>query len=300
MADDLILYFRELNTGDIPRIKEMCRNIWDGDDYLPQVIEQWLVDDESHNYGAFLDSQTNKLIGSGRIKWLSNILGWIEGGRVAQPYQNQGLGFRISKYAVEYAKEHGAKSVQYDTWTENRGSCALAKAHGFIQKDYVDVMYTKTEELHIPELTMNFGAVRSVEANEMFHFLNSVENGPKKEINMGWNFLPFELSHLQKNDKKYEWRCNRDAGIQIRRMKSNNSTGSSPKYEVWLILYGSPEAAREILIFELTQLKHELVNSLISVEIFFPPFLRSAVGGMGFHWVEFPHPSGIVLYEKKF
>ena len=36
------LYFRELTFEDIPEILEISKDIWEGDDYIPHVIENWM------------------------------------------------------------------------------------------------------------------------------------------------------------------------------------------------------------------------------------------------------------------
>ena len=49
------VYFRELTQDDIPDIKDISKNIWEGDDYVPYVIKEWLQDENCMNYGTFID-----------------------------------------------------------------------------------------------------------------------------------------------------------------------------------------------------------------------------------------------------
>ncbi|WP_371804980.1 GNAT family N-acetyltransferase [Candidatus Lokiarchaeum ossiferum] len=297
MKKALTLYYRELTREDIPAINEMCKKIWDGEDYMPNIIDLWLNDPKSNNFGAFLDPEKTELVGTGRIKWLSDSLVWIQGGRVAFEYQKQGIGFSVSKYALDYAETHGAKFAQYDTWTENHGSCKLAEAHGFYRKDYLDTMFAKKEELIFLPSSNKFGPSIPISATEAYEFLKTIENGPKDEINMGWSYVPFTLAQLNKNSSSYIWKRNTNSLIQIHRMISSSSSNESPQYEYWYIMYGDPEGARSLLIAEINEKQED--QSVKSAEIFFPPKLRSSMQNLGFHWVDFPHPSGIVLFEKK-
>ena len=62
------LYFRSLQKRDIPAIIDISKDIWEGDDYIPFVINDWLDDQESLNYGVFTDPSKRNLIGFGRVK----------------------------------------------------------------------------------------------------------------------------------------------------------------------------------------------------------------------------------------
>ncbi|MBD3214341.1 MAG: GNAT family N-acetyltransferase [Candidatus Lokiarchaeota archaeon] len=101
------IIFRELNLEDIPRIYEISSKIWDGDDYVPNIIEEWLEDKKCYNYAVInKDGIKNQLIAFGRIKILSSDLFWFEGGRVDPEYQKQGIGKKMMDFSLNYAKEH--------------------------------------------------------------------------------------------------------------------------------------------------------------------------------------------------
>ena len=76
------VYFRKLTKKDVPAILDISRDIWEGDDYIPNVIYDWLDDRESLNYGVFSELNFKNLIGFGRVKVYDYNLAWLEGGRV--------------------------------------------------------------------------------------------------------------------------------------------------------------------------------------------------------------------------
>ena len=76
------LFFRDLTEKDIPAILDISKDIWEGDDYIPDVIKKWLNEDDKLVYGAFLEIEMKELIGFGRVKMFSNGVAWLEGGRV--------------------------------------------------------------------------------------------------------------------------------------------------------------------------------------------------------------------------
>ncbi len=99
------VYFRELTYEDIPAIKEISKDIWEGDDYVPYVIQEWLQEKDCMNYGTFKDQNKTELIGFGRVKLYDKNIAWLEGGRIKVSYQSQGIGKKQLNYAIEYAKK---------------------------------------------------------------------------------------------------------------------------------------------------------------------------------------------------
>ena len=123
------LYFRDLVKEDIPAILDISKDIWEGDDYIPDVIERWLSEKDHLAYGTFLDKDMKELVGFGRVKMFSNGVAWLEGGRVKVSHQKKGIGREQLKYAIDYAIKVGARVAQYDTSSRNFGSISLAKFH---------------------------------------------------------------------------------------------------------------------------------------------------------------------------
>ena len=86
------IYFRELTSEDISAIKDISKDIWDGEDYVPHVIQEWFQEKNCMNYGTFKDENKTELIGFGRVKIYNKDIAWLEGGRIKVSYQGQGIG----------------------------------------------------------------------------------------------------------------------------------------------------------------------------------------------------------------
>ena len=95
------IYFRELIFDDIPAVRDICIDMWEGHDYVPYVIEDWLNDKDSSNFGAFLDEAKKKLVGFSRVKIYNKKLAWFEGGRVKKSFQKQGIGKALAQYLLQ-------------------------------------------------------------------------------------------------------------------------------------------------------------------------------------------------------
>jgi len=187
------LYFRDLNIEDIPAILDISKDIWEGDDYIPDVIERWLNEKDNLAYGAFLEEEMKELIGFGRVRMFYNGVAWLEGGRVKASHQKKGIGRDLMKYAIDYAIQAGAKVAQYDTSSRNFGSVSLAKFHGFKEKKRMEILEYDLSELKLKEY--DYSDIREISNEEAKEIYRKMDIGPGNELNIGWSYIP--LAYLE-------------------------------------------------------------------------------------------------------
>ncbi|MHA1747086.1 MAG: GNAT family N-acetyltransferase, partial [Promethearchaeota archaeon] len=240
------LFFRDLTEKDIPAILDISKDIWEGDDYIPDVIESWLKEDGNLAYGAFLKEEMRELIGLGRVKMFSNGVAWLEGGRVKITHQKKGIGRDLMKYAIDYAIQAGAKVAQYDTSSRNFGSKALARFHGFKEKKRMEVLECKINELKLSK--SDFSQIRKITNEEAKRIYKKMDIGPGDELNIGWSYIP--LSNLE--DKNSSWLTNSDAILQKIDIKSRVQPENPRENELWIIVYGDPLAACKLISYTLS------------------------------------------------
>ncbi|MFX1325240.1 MAG: GNAT family N-acetyltransferase [Promethearchaeota archaeon] len=285
------IFFRELTLDDIPAIKEISKDIWEGEDYVPQVIENWLKDERCMNYGSFTDEEKREMIGFGRVKLFDKDIAWLEGGRVKVDYQKMGVGREMIRYALDYAKKVNAKVAQYDTSSKNLGSIALAKYFGFIKKKSMNVLNAERKQINLPQSpVLKYKKVTVKDAKEIYKAINI---SPGDEISMGWSYK--SLKYISEEDGEW-YGVNFNAIVQVIKFKSARIQESPEEKHVWIIAYGRTDQA-----FRLIQviLKEELKNKdSKSFEIFCSPDMASLVETLGFSYYK-GEPFGVVLYEKK-
>ncbi len=286
------LFFRDLTEKDIPAILDISKDIWGGDDYIPDVIERWLNEKGNLAYGAFLDETKQELIGLGRVKMFPNGVAWLEGGRVRITHQKQGIGRILMKYAIDYAIQASAKVAQYDTSSRNFGSKSLAKFHGFEEKKRMEVLECKVNELKLKKY--KFSDIRKISNDEAKKVYPRMDIAPGDEINIGWSYIP--LSHLE--DKNSVWFTNSRAILQKRDMGSRDVPEKPSEREIWIIVYGTPEAALDLIAYTLSV---EIdINEIDLVELYCKAEVVEYVKELGFEdpsWED--EPVAVVLYEKK-
>ena len=286
------LYFRDLTKKDIPAILDISKDIWEGDDYIPDVIERWLNEKDNLAYGAFLEEEMKELIGLGRVKMFPNGVAWLEGGRVKITHQKQGIGRDLMKYAIDYAIQVGAKIAQYDTSSRNFGSKSLAKFHGFKEKKRMEVLECDVIKLKLKKY--KFSDILKISNEEAKKVYQRMDIGPGDEINIGWSYIP--LSSLE--DKNSVWLTNSQAILQKRDMGSRDLPEKPSEREIWIIVYGTPEAILDLIFYTLS---FEIdKNEIDLVELYCKAEVVKYVKELGFEdpsWEE--EPVAVVLYEKK-
>jgi RimJ/RimL family protein N-acetyltransferase len=284
------LFYRKITADDIPEIKEISKDIWEGEDYVPQVIENWLQDKNCLNYGTFIDDKREDLVGFGRVKFITKDIAWLEGGRVKTEYQKLGIGREMIKYALDYATQANAKIAQYDTSSKNLGSIALAKYFGFRRKKSMFVMSADREEIKkIKSHILDFKQISAEEAKKIYNNLNI---GSGNEICMGWSYKPINSI----SDEDGEWYViNSNAILQKVKFNSISFNEGPEDKDVWMIIYGEPEIAIELLKYEL---QNELKNKENKhFDIFCHPEMTKKLEEMGFSYHE-GEPFAVVLFEK--
>jgi len=286
------IYFRELKIEDIPAINYISNNIWEGDDYIPEVIEEWLQQKECMNYGAFKDKEKKILIGFGRVKIISKELAWLEGGRVKSSLQHQGIGKVMINYALEYAKQIHIKTAQYSTWSKNFDSVSLAKKFGFQKKMCMDYLESDIKTIKLIEKPSS--KVENISAKEALKIYGNIPNGPGEELCVGWSYIPLKLENLV--SKNWSWIRNSGAILQKIEFKRTHLQEVPKSNEIWMIVYGELTAARELIQFTV---QNELKKNDFEIfAVFCLSDIATIIKEIGFSYYD-EERSGVVLFEKK-
>ena len=252
------LYFRDLTVNDIPAILDISKDIWEGEDYIPDVIERWLNDEGNLAYGTFLDEDMKELIGFGRVKMFPNGVAWLEGGRVKVSHQKKGIGRIQLKYAIDYAIKVGARVAQYYTYSRNFGSLSLAKFHGFKEKKRTEVLESDINDIYLKKYDLS--KIRKISNEEAKEIYKKMDIGPGDELNIGWSYIP--LPNLE--DKNSLWVTNSNAILQKIDMMSRALPEKPQENEVWIVVYGDPAASSKLISYTV---EHELNKDEINIVV---------------------------------
>ncbi len=120
--------FRRAVPGDKGRILEICSTVWEGSDYMPNIIDKWLTDNEGEFTVMVEDGQ---VMGVGKMTLIGRSIGWLEGLRVAPEARSKGFAKQITRYYINKGYEMGLKQLQLSTYYDNHASIHVSASNGF-------------------------------------------------------------------------------------------------------------------------------------------------------------------------
>lgn len=137
-----MIEYRKLTHEDYDDILELCKDIWEGTDYLPEIFHKW-VDDNGLFLGA-VDTATNKVIGTDKYSLLHDGTGWLEGLRTHKDYRGRGIGKKLALKLFEKAlsdlENNTINKIAFSTHISSVESIGMMKQLNFkLEQEYIFV-----------------------------------------------------------------------------------------------------------------------------------------------------------------
>jgi ribosomal protein S18 acetylase RimI-like enzyme len=222
---------KRVTESDIGGILEISRYIWDGYDYLPSVIEEWLKDPGSCVYGVEADE---KLVAIANLRLVDGgRTGWMEGLRVHPDFRGKGYAHVLTRELMEKAKGLGVERLRYTTSTENEASLKLAEKYGFARTFEMSVFWRPN--LDAAPSKANGYLIRQTRPQEVYALLQaSPDLVSQKVLIFDWKALDCTLESLETLGKSHEFYASLAEG------------------EVDSLSYGSSRHRGEILLWVFT------------------------------------------------
>lgn len=115
-----------MRTADRARVLEITRDVWEGHDYLPEVLDSWLADPAASFQAAEVDGM---VAGVHRLRPITRAVMYYEGLRVATEHRRRGVARAMLRDAVE--KTRGTGFTEMRLYTGNAGAAKLFQSEGF-------------------------------------------------------------------------------------------------------------------------------------------------------------------------
>ncbi|MBN1859617.1 GNAT family N-acetyltransferase [Candidatus Bipolaricaulota bacterium] len=194
---------RRAETKDRPRLLEISSQIWEGDDYIPDVVDAWIADPSGELAVAVETGQsggTDLVVGFARCSRLAPHYAWLEGARTDPGHRNRGAGKALLDYFLSDLRSKDVRTVGLSTYIENKASIHIIERKGFRRvEEYVYAERTPNRETggqsstsERSRLGQEFPKVSSIGSKEALDFLGSL-NGGVRFISDGWKFIPVRL-----------------------------------------------------------------------------------------------------------
>lgn len=179
---------RLARSGDTRDLLAISKTIWDGTDYLPEVIEEWIKE-----RWLFVAEFHGKVIACIKLSQFPDNVIWIEGLRVHARYQGKGIGTLLNDYIMDFAyrlkEKNRALSFEFCTYYKNYESLKMTEKLGFCQvESFYSLDHHKEPGYMVPEIVEDYGM-------EIF------KNYPRY-IPLGWQSVrnkPESLDFIKRN-----------------------------------------------------------------------------------------------------
>ncbi|MFX0053300.1 MAG: GNAT family N-acetyltransferase [Promethearchaeota archaeon] len=124
---------RDLEQSDMEGVIAICSTTWGGNDYIPEVLPNWIDDPEYIVRGLF---EENELLSICTLQLVPSLdTGYISGLRTKEDHRQVGHGKRLTKNLIDTAREIGVRHLLYLTMNFNEPSMKLAEHVGFSLRD---------------------------------------------------------------------------------------------------------------------------------------------------------------------
>lgn len=143
-----MIEYRKLTHDDYNDVSDICKDIWGGTDYLPELFHEWV-----DHKGLFLcayDTDSNKVIGTDKYTLLSDGTGWLEGLRIHKDYRGRGIGkelaLRVFMIALEDLGRKKIDKIAFSTHISSVESISMMTHLGFkLEQEYIFIQKTFEE-----------------------------------------------------------------------------------------------------------------------------------------------------------
>lgn len=119
---------RRARPADRQRILDISAQIWDGYDYVPLMLDEWLAGTAGELLVAALDGGVAAF--SYRT-WVAEGHAWLQGIRTDTALRGKGLGRALTERSIERAWADGARRIGLSTYIDNQASMHIVESLGF-------------------------------------------------------------------------------------------------------------------------------------------------------------------------
>lgn len=123
-----MLKVRRIIPEDKERVLAIAAKIWEDDDYVPAVFDNW-VKEKTNIFAAALHD--DYLVGFGRMCELGNGNFWLEGLRKDPDSKITGVGKAISNFMFDHLRDTRINSLRFSTYFDNKASVKINEKRGF-------------------------------------------------------------------------------------------------------------------------------------------------------------------------
>lgn len=188
-----------LDTEDVMRF---TGKIWDGEDYVPSVWQEWLSD----TTGACIVAEYHgHAVGLVKLSYLAPDQWWIMGLRVDPDFQNLGVASRLHHSIMNYWETNCSGVIRLSTLSTNIQVHHLAERTGFLKI----LEITSFTAPAVKDHENHFKLVKESDFHSVCEFAYNAQSNMLMVglIDLGWEWAAIDPTILQKaiNEDRLRW-----------------------------------------------------------------------------------------------
>lgn len=193
--DDLSIRFARVTPADTPRILEISAGVWDGEDYVPAVLDAWLADPDGALMGAWVE---DRLVAFAHLLRLTPAYAWFEGLRIDSAWRNRGIGRAFTRRMIHLADELGMQRIGLSVHLDNTTSRHVVESQGFaVVTGFVYMELPASRPRHGDALEASDVRPVSITEAEAYIARSRFMTLGRGFLPLGWRFHPFADSPEQ-------------------------------------------------------------------------------------------------------
>lgn len=191
---------RPANSSDRPALSQVLEGIWGADDYVPALLDEWLLSGEGLLAVAV---RGGDVVAMGHLAELGSGEWWLEGLRVDPHFQGMSIGSHLHDYFVDRWLARGGGTVRLATSTEKVAVHKMCERTDFVRvAELRGVMASAEQGDH------RFAPAEGPSREAALDALVESEPADKRAglIDLGWRFARLTTERLlQRGVQLWEW-----------------------------------------------------------------------------------------------
>ncbi len=188
------LVIRPVRESDRAALEAIAAQIWDGEDYLPRVFDEWLSDPQG---GFFVAELRGQVLGVAKMTRLAEGEWWMQGLRVDPAVQGQGLGRILHHFLTNQVRQYGVGEVRFSTASSSHAIHHLAQETGFRREMVYPVLHAPA----LDEPPQGWRALHEDDLLQAWQWLQHSAHFEQACRSLEWNWTFYRITEALLRDR---------------------------------------------------------------------------------------------------